>query len=59
MLDKNYYYELRYVDDDTEISYKFNAELNKDELADHLRYFLKSCSWTEEQVDELINGGTV
>lgn len=28
MLDKNYYYELRYVDNDTEVSYKFNANLD-------------------------------
>lgn len=55
----NYYYELRYIDNDTEINYKFDADLDLTKLADHLKYFLKACSWTEEQVDELINGGTV
>lgn len=53
----DYYYELRYVDNDTEVSYKFNADLDMPRLADHLKYFLKSCSWYEKQVDELINGG--
>lgn len=59
MLDKNYYYELRYVDNDTEVSYKFDADLDLTKLADHLKDFLKACSWYEKQVNELINGGTV
>lgn len=59
MLDKNYYYELKYVDNDTEVSYKFDADLVIEQLADHLKDFLKACSWYEEQVDKLINGGTV
>ena len=33
----NYYYELRYVDNDTEVTYKFNADLDLDKLADHLK----------------------
>ena len=59
MLNEKYYYELRYVDNDTEVSYKFNADLDLDKLADHLKDFLKSCSWYEKQVNKLIKGGTV
>lgn len=55
----NYYYELKYVDNDTEVSYKFDANLDLDKLADHLKDFLKGCSWYEKQVNKLINGGTV
>ena len=59
MLNEKYYYELRYVDNDTEVSYKFNADLDIDKLADHLKDFLKSCSWYEKQVNKLIKGGIV
>lgn len=53
----NYYYELKYVDKDLVISHKFNADLELDKLADNLKLFLLGCSWTEKQVNELINGG--
>lgn len=59
MLDKNYYYELRYVDGEHTVVYKFPAEIDTNTLADHLKDFLKACSWYEKQVNELINGGTV
>jgi len=52
-----YYYELKYVDRNTELIYKFNADLDIDMLADHLKDFLKGCSWSEKQVNKLINGG--
>lgn len=53
----NYYYELKYVYEDVEVTHKFPADLGIDRLADNLKYFLLGCSWTEKQVDELINGG--
>lgn len=59
MLDENYYYELKYVDGDHEVIHRFPAEIDKTTLADNLKDFLKGCSWYEEQVNELINGGTV
>lgn len=55
----NYYYELKYVDGDHEVIHRFPAEIDKTTLADNLKDFLKGCSWYEEQVNELINGGTV
>lgn len=57
MLNKDCYYELKYVDNDTEVSYKFNADLDLSELADHLKDFLKGCSWYESQINEIIQGG--
>lgn len=52
-----YYYELKYVCEDAELTYKFSAELDIDTLADHLKDFLRGCSWSEKLTDELINGG--
>lgn len=53
----NYYYEFKYVDGEHTIWHKFPADIDMDKLADYLKDFLKGCSWSEEQVDELINGG--
>lgn len=53
----NYYYELKYVDDEHEVVYKFPADINLEELKDYIADFLKGCSWYEKQVNELINGG--
>lgn len=55
----NYYYELKYVDDNHEIVHRFPADITLPQLADYLKDFLKGCSWYEEQVNELINGGKV
>lgn len=55
----DYYYELKYVDGQHEVIHRFSADLDLTKLADHLKDFLKGCSWYEKQVDELINGGTV
>lgn len=59
MLDENYYYELKYVDGEHTVVHKFPAEIDTTTLADYLKDFLRGCSWFDEQVDELINGGTV
>lgn len=55
----DYYYELKYIDNNTEVIHKFNADLDLDRLADHLKDFLKGCSWYEKQVNKIIKGGTV
>lgn len=52
-----YYYELKYIYNDLEVTHKFPTDLDINELADNLKYFLLGCSWTEKQVNELINGG--
>lgn len=54
---KDYYYELKYVYGSHEIVHKFPANIDLPTLADYLKDFLKGCSWTEEQVNRLINGG--
>lgn len=53
----NYYYELRYVDGNSEVIHRFSADIDLPKLADRLKDFLKGCSWFESQVDELIQGG--
>lgn len=54
---EKYYYELKYVDGQHEITHKFPADIDIAQLADYLKYFLKGCSWYESQVNELIQGG--
>jgi len=56
-MDKDYY-EFKYTYGDISMVYKFSSDIGITELADNLKYFLKGCSWTEEQVEELINGGS-
>lgn len=52
-----YYYELKYIYNDHEVTHKFSADITISELADYLKDFLKGCSWYESQVNELIQGG--
>lgn len=55
-MDKDFYYELKYVDNDTVSIMKFNAELSIDELAYHLRDFLASTSWSDKVIRKIIKG---
>ena len=55
----DYYYELKYVCEDTTVIHKFSGDITIDQLADYLKDFLKGCSWYEKQVNKLIKGGTV
>ena len=52
---KDYYYELRCVDGDTEITHKFNADLDSEKLIKRLEFFLAGCSWHEETIKNILN----
>lgn len=57
-----HYYELKYHDGrGAELVYKFDDEVDLDELKDRLEYFLLGCSWSPNLVNKLLNqnlGGT-
>lgn len=53
-MDKDYYYELKYVNDDCEVVMKFNASIDADSLRENLGDFLKACSWDSKVVDGYI-----
>lgn len=57
MIDKEYYYELKYINNDCEVVMKFNASIDADSLRDNLSDFLKGCSWGSEIVDGYILAG--
>ena len=50
---ENYKYILTYVNDDKTYTHEFNAEITMDELKQELMWFLRGCSWSEEQTDFL------
>ena len=39
MEDKDYYYSLQYVNDDTTVEYKFSAYITSEKLVEQLKYF--------------------
>ena len=53
-MDKDYYYELKYIDGNTISIIKFNADVNTTELAYRLRDFLASCSWSDKVIKKII-----
>lgn len=55
-MDKDYYYELKYVSGDIISIIKFNADVNTTELAYRLRDFLASCSWSDKVIKKIIKG---
>ena len=55
-MDKDYYYELKYMSDDTISIMKFNADVTTTELAYRLRDFLASCSWSDKVIRKIIKG---
>lgn len=57
MIYKEYYYELKYINNDCEVVMKFDASIDADDLRDNLRNFLKGCSWGSEVVDNHILAG--
>ena len=54
---KDYYYELKHVNGDEILTYKFPADIDVYALEIYLTYFLKGCSWTDEVLSKLFNGG--
>lgn len=54
MIDKDYYYELKYFNNDFEVVMKFNASIDADSLKENLGDFLKACSWDSKIIDSHI-----
>lgn len=46
----NYKYKLQYTNNDFVVSTEFNAEVTGDELKEHLRCFLRGCSWGDRNL---------
>ena len=55
MKDKNYYYLLQYINDDTTVEYKFSAYITSEKLVEQLKYFLLASGWSEYQIKEMFN----
>ena len=55
-MDKDYYYELKYVYGNTISIIKFNADVTTTELSYRLRDFLSSCSWPDKVIRKIIKG---
>lgn len=48
MIDDDYYYELKYVNGDTEVVYRFNALIAKEQMEKRLFNFLRACTWDDK-----------
>lgn len=57
MVADDYYYELKYVNGDTQVVYKFNAMVVQEQMEEHLFDFLRACSWGDELLKEFRLGG--
>lgn len=44
----DYYYELKYVNGDTEVVYRFNALIVKEQMEKRLFNFLRACTWDDK-----------
>ena len=51
----NYYYELKYKNNNNEVSYKFGADVDCYKLQEHLEKFLLSCSWDKKLLEDIFN----
>lgn len=51
-MNNDYYYELKYVNGDTQVVYKFNAMVVQEQKEEHLFDFLRACSWGDELLKE-------
>lgn len=48
MVADDYYYELKYVNGDTEVVYRFNALIVKAQMEKRLFNFLRACTWDDK-----------
>lgn len=53
----DYYYELKYVDKDTQVVYRFNALVVKEQMEERLFDFLRACSWDDKLLKRFRLGG--
>lgn len=56
-MSNDYYYELKYVDEDTQIIYKFDAMVVKERMEERLFDFLRACSWDDRLLKKFRLGG--
>lgn len=57
MIEDDYYYELKYKNKDYEVTVKFKADIDADELRENLADFLGACSWSDKAIEEYILDG--
>lgn len=57
MVADDYYYELKYVDKDTQVVYRFNALIVKEQMEERLFDFLRACSWHDKLLKRFRLGG--
>ena len=57
MVADDYYYELKYVDKDTQVVYRFNALIVKEQMEERLFDFLRACSWDDKLLKSFRLGG--
>lgn len=50
-----YFYKLQHVDGESVITHEFPADIDTEKLVYHLKDFLVACSWSEEQVENMLN----
>lgn len=48
MVADDYYYELKYVNEDTQVVYRFNALIVKEQMEKRLFNFLRACTWDDK-----------
>lgn len=57
MVADDYYYVLKYVDKDTQVVYRFNALIVKEQMEKRLFDFLRACSWDDKLLKRFRLGG--
>lgn len=58
-MNDKYCYKFKYTCDGTDIEYAFDADITMTELLQHFRYFLKSCSWTDDVIKKYLGDDDV
>lgn len=56
-MDDDYYYELKYVNGDTEVVYRFNALIVQEQMEKRLFNFLRACTWDDKSLKRFRLGG--
>lgn len=57
MVADDYYYELKYVNKNTQVVCRFNALIVKEQMEKRLFDFLRACSWDDRLLKRFRLGG--
>ena len=49
----DYYYELKHINKDEILTYKFPADIDIYKLEEYLKDFLRGCSWTDSTLNSI------